>query len=73
MKQQVAPLQANEVANIRKRTAAFDVRQHEFREDFRKMKPMMYACPGAYDLIDEVKLSTSSIHSVHLRNRVSEL
>jgi len=60
MKQQVAPLQANEVANIRKRTAAFDVRQHEFREEFRKMKPMMYSCKDAYDLLDQVKLSISS-------------
>ena len=60
MKQHVAPLQANEVANIRKRTAAFDVRQHEFREEFRKMAPLLYSCPNAYDLIDEVNCYSSS-------------
>jgi len=60
MKQQVAPLQANEVANIRKRTAAFDVRQHEFREVFRKMEPMLYSCTNPYDLIDEVQHSALS-------------
>jgi len=55
MKQHVAPLQANEVANIRKRTAAFDVQQHEFREQFRKMEPMLYSCKNPYDLIDTVQ------------------
>jgi len=60
MKQHVAPLQASEVANIRKRTAAFDVRQHEFREEFRKIEPMMYSCTNPYDLIDEVKYDTLS-------------
>jgi len=62
MKQQVAPLQANEVANIRKRTAAFDVRQHEFREEFRKMEPLLYSCAIPYDLIDMVDLDTLSLH-----------
>jgi dynein heavy chain len=32
VKQQVAPLQANEVAIIRRKCTAFDVKQHEFRE-----------------------------------------
>jgi len=66
MKQHVAPLQANEVANIRKRTAAFDVRQHEFREGFRKIKPLLYSCPNAYDLIDEVNYNSSSSAKCHL-------
>ena len=35
-KQQVGPLQTNEVANIRRKTAAFDVEQYSFREGFRK-------------------------------------
>jgi dynein heavy chain len=30
IKQQVAPLQATEVANIRRQTATFDVNQHKF-------------------------------------------
>ena len=32
VKQQVAPLQANEVAIIRRKCTSFDVKQHEFRE-----------------------------------------
>jgi len=59
-KQQVAPLQANEVANIRKRAAAFDVRQHEHREEFRKIQPMLYACSNPYELIDAVNCSDLS-------------
>jgi len=55
VKQQVAPLQASEVANIRKRTAAFDVRQHEFREVFRRIEPLEYSCANPYELIDAVR------------------
>lgn len=54
MKQQVAPLQANEVSNVRKKSAAFDVQQHEFREEFRKMSAYMYSCPNPYDVLDKV-------------------
>ena len=32
----VSPLQANEVLVIRKKCSAFDVKQHEFRERFRR-------------------------------------
>ena len=52
VKQQVAPLQANEVANIRKSSARFDVRQHEFREEFRKIGPFMYTCEEPYEILD---------------------
>ncbi|GCC26775.1 hypothetical protein chiPu_0005195 [Chiloscyllium punctatum] len=38
-KQQVAPLQANEVTVLRKKCASFDVEQHKFRERFRKEAP----------------------------------
>ena len=54
VKQQVAPLQANEVANIRKKSADFDVRQHKFREEFRKIPPFMYSCEEPYDHLDVV-------------------
>ena len=52
MKQQVAPLQTNEVANIRRKTATFDVTQHTFREKFRAIGPFFYECPNAYDELD---------------------
>ena len=54
VKQTVAPLQANEVANIRKKSASFDVRQHKFRELFRKIPPFFYNCEDPYGQIDSV-------------------
>ena len=52
VKQEVAPLQTNEVANIRRKTAAFDVSQHEFREKFRAIGPFFYKCENAYEELD---------------------
>ena len=52
VKQQVAPLQTNEVANIRRKTASFDVQQHEFREKFRAIGPFFYTCEEAYNELD---------------------
>ena len=57
MKQQVAPLHANEVANIRKKSANFDVRQHEFRETFRKINAFKYTCEDPYEQLDAVSLA----------------
>lgn len=39
VKQQVAPLQAIEVASLRRKCALFDVEQHTFRESFRTTGP----------------------------------
>jgi len=39
VKQHVAPLQANEMAALRRSCAAFDAEQHRFRERFRKEAP----------------------------------
>jgi len=55
IKQQVAPLQANEVANIRRKLADFDARQQEFREEFRKIAAFAYSCPNPYDELDKVR------------------
>ena len=54
----MAPLQANEVSNIRKKSANFDVRQHEFREKFRKIGPFWYDCQNPYEQLDQVNLTT---------------
>jgi len=54
IKQQVAPLQANEVANIRRKLSDFDFRQQEFREDFHKMAAFSYSCVYPYDELDRV-------------------
>ncbi|GAB1599188.1 dynein beta chain, ciliary [Argonauta hians] len=53
VKQQVAPLQASEVNNIRRKTAAFDVEQHKFREAFHQIPPLFYTCSNAYDHLDK--------------------
>lgn len=53
MKQQVAPLQAGEVSCIRKKIQAFDARQNQYRDNFRKYPFMKYDCARPYYLIDE--------------------
>ena len=53
-KQQVAPLHANEVSNIRKKSATFDVEQHKFREKFRQIPPFRYNCECPYQDLDRV-------------------
>lgn len=53
VKQQVAPLQTTEVANIRRKTASFDVQQHTFRETFRSIGPFFYECAKSYSELDE--------------------
>ncbi|XP_066917361.1 dynein beta chain, ciliary-like [Clytia hemisphaerica] len=52
VKQHVAPLQANEVSIIRRKCTNFDVRQHEFREEFRKTAPLQFDSQDVYSLID---------------------
>ena len=53
-KLKVAPLQANEAANIRRKVAAFDLEQHNFREKFRNQGPFFYDTRRPYDMLDEV-------------------
>ena len=55
MKQNVAPLQANEVNILRRKLATFDVQQHEFREKFRKTAPFAYNADYVYARIDRVR------------------
>ncbi len=54
MKQGVAPLQAAEVGIIRKKLASFDVKQHRFRENFRKTAPFDFNSEDFYTRMDEV-------------------
>lgn len=57
MKQTVAPLQAEEVNRIRRELTSFDVRQHEFREMFRKKAPFNYDSINPYIRIDKVSVN----------------
>ncbi|XP_036372722.1 dynein heavy chain 9, axonemal [Megalops cyprinoides] len=52
VKQQVAPLQANEVASLRRKCASFDVEQHNFRERFRKEGPFRFDSENPYHMLD---------------------
>lgn len=70
VKQQVAPLQANEVSNVRKKSASFDVRQHEFREEFRKMSAYMHSCSTPYDVLDKVNKLVISMQMCSMGNNV---
>uniref|UniRef100_A0A4W6G4Y5 Dynein axonemal heavy chain 17 n=1 Tax=Lates calcarifer TaxID=8187 RepID=A0A4W6G4Y5_LATCA len=49
VKQQVAPLQAIEVASLRRKCASFDVEQHTFREHFRNNGPFS---ESPYQMLD---------------------
>ncbi|CAH1258196.1 DNAH17 [Branchiostoma lanceolatum] len=51
-KQEVAPLQTNEVANIRRKCGQFDVKQHEFRERFRREAPFRFDSEDPYRRLD---------------------
>nr|XP_033816070.1 dynein heavy chain 17, axonemal isoform X1 [Geotrypetes seraphini] len=52
VKQSVAPLQANEVSIIRRKLQQFEVRQLEFREQFRESAPFVYDHPVPYKDLD---------------------
>jgi hypothetical protein len=56
-KQQVGPLQSNEVSNIRRKTASVDVEQYNFRSDFFKQEaPFKYESENPYAKLDKVCL-----------------
>ena len=57
VKQAVAPLQAVEVAVIRKKLAKFDTKQHKFREEFHKKAPFSFDSKNVYSQLDEVSNS----------------
>ncbi|KAA0725373.1 Dynein heavy chain 9, axonemal [Triplophysa tibetana] len=61
VKQQVAPLQANEVANLRRKCATFDVEQHTFREQFRKKDFFRSDCVNPHQRLDT---SHNQIHEL---------
>ena len=61
MKQNVAPMQADEVNNLRRKLATFDVRQHEFRENFRQKAPFAYTASHPYVRTNRVSVSLPSL------------
>lgn len=61
IKQQMAPLQANEVSILRKKSANFDVRQHEFREKFRVNPIFKYDCNDMYPRLDKANTEIATM------------
>ncbi|VDN23142.1 unnamed protein product [Dibothriocephalus latus] len=55
VKQTVAPLQTEEVANIRRRVASFDVAQYKAKEACIKLEPLDYSCEEPYVHLDKVR------------------
>jgi dynein heavy chain len=54
VRQNVAPLQAQENTKIRQRLSEFDATQARFRERFRNEAPYTYDTPDAYKKLDRV-------------------
>nr|XP_018673081.1 dynein beta chain, ciliary [Ciona intestinalis] len=67
----VSPLQANEVTVIRKRCVAFDVKQHEFREAFRKRAPFLYTSEQPYVTLDQMERETCKMELEMLEIKTS--
>ncbi|NXT77896.1 DYH9 protein, partial [Zapornia atra] len=69
VKQHVAPLQAEEMAALRRTCAAFDGEQHRFRERFRKEAPFRFDTEKPYQLLDskhmEIKQMESAMTSIY--------
>ncbi|XP_040845777.1 dynein heavy chain 17, axonemal isoform X2 [Ochotona curzoniae] len=53
VKQNVAPLQANEVSILRRRCQQFELKQHEFREKFRREAPFSFSDPEPYKSLNK--------------------
>ncbi|XP_040604816.1 dynein heavy chain 9, axonemal isoform X6 [Mesocricetus auratus] len=52
VRQQVAPLQANEVALLRQQCTAFDAQQQQFQERFRKEAPFRFDSVSPHQMLD---------------------
>ncbi|XP_056325895.1 dynein heavy chain 9, axonemal [Danio aesculapii] len=64
VKQHVAPLQAAEVANLRRRCAAFDVEQHTFRETFRKKHFFRFDSVNVHEQLDTAHTQIQELESL---------
>ncbi|KTG04987.1 hypothetical protein cypCar_00006303 [Cyprinus carpio] len=68
VKHEVAPLQANEVAVIRRKCVQFEIKQLEFREQFRTESIFFISLQEPYKLIDKMNCAVA-----HLENEMSKL
>ncbi|XP_018585062.2 dynein heavy chain 11, axonemal [Scleropages formosus] len=61
VKHEVAPLQSNEVSVIRRKCARFEIKQHEFREQFRKEIIFKTGIDEPYKLIDKANVAVAQL------------
>uniref|UniRef100_A0A8C2LLZ8 Dynein axonemal heavy chain 17 n=1 Tax=Cricetulus griseus TaxID=10029 RepID=A0A8C2LLZ8_CRIGR len=64
VKQNVSPLQANEVNILRRKCQQFELKQHEFREKFRREAPFSFSDPEPYKSLNKQQKSISAMESV---------
>uniref|UniRef100_A0A8D0ZZS5 Dynein axonemal heavy chain 9 n=2 Tax=Sus scrofa TaxID=9823 RepID=A0A8D0ZZS5_PIG len=68
VRQQVAPLQANEVTLLRQRCSAFDVEQQQFWERFRREAPFRFDSTDPHQMLDarhtEIQQMESTMASI---------
>lgn len=55
VKQQAAPLQAAEIARIRRQSNEFDIIQHKYRESFHQNPMFKFDCLNPYEEVDKVR------------------
>nr|XP_045232519.1 dynein axonemal heavy chain 17 [Macaca fascicularis] len=64
VKQNVAPLQANEVSILRRKCQQFELKQHEFREKFRHKAPFSFSDPNPYKSLNTQQKSISAMEGI---------
>ncbi|KAM5306863.1 dynein axonemal heavy chain 17 isoform 1-T1 [Glossophaga mutica] len=64
VKQNVAPLQANEVNILRRKCQQFEIKQHEFREKFRQEAPFTFSDPDPYRSLNKQQKSIAAMEEV---------
>ncbi|KAM5274465.1 dynein axonemal heavy chain 9 isoform 2-T2 [Ctenodactylus gundi] len=64
VRQQVAPLQANEVTVLRQRCTAFDVEQQQFWERFRKEAPFRFDSVYPHQMLDARHMEIQHMESI---------
>ncbi|KAI4566906.1 hypothetical protein MJG53_015583 [Ovis ammon polii x Ovis aries] len=64
VKQNVSPLQANEVSILRRKCQQFELKQHEFRERFRQEAPFTFSDPDPYKSLSKQQKSIAAMESI---------
>uniref|UniRef100_A0A671Z165 Dynein axonemal heavy chain 11 n=1 Tax=Sparus aurata TaxID=8175 RepID=A0A671Z165_SPAAU len=71
VKHEVAPLQSNEVSVIRRKCVRFEVKQHEFREQFRTEQIFKINVEEPYKLLDKVSTGRNALITIQKEKTVA--